>query len=94
MFISCTLLLEIQQTYRMKELKQLLFGKISKEKMELFSKEIKLLNEKFELKESQKIEYNILISWNTGKNKNLIKITDLDKSIENEVVSVFNKIYK
>lgn len=78
----------------MKEIKQLLNGKVSKEKMELFSREIKLLNEKFKLKESEKIENNILINWNAGINKNQIKITDLDKKIENEVLSLFNKIYK
>lgn len=78
----------------MKEIKQLLYGKVSKEKMELFSREIELLNEKFELRESEKIENNILINWNAGINKNQIKITDLDKKIENEVLSLFNKIYK
>ncbi|WP_166388001.1 hypothetical protein [Polaribacter sp. 11A2H] len=78
----------------MKEIKQLLYGKVSKEKMELFSKEIQLLNEKFELKESEKIENNILINWNAGINKNQIKITDLDKKIEKEILSLFNQIYK
>lgn len=78
----------------MKEVKQLLYGKVSKEKMELFSREIKLLNEKFELRESEKIENNILINWNASINKNQIKITDLDKKIENEVLSLFNQIYK
>ncbi|WP_397447768.1 hypothetical protein [Polaribacter sp. R77954] len=78
----------------MKEIKQLLYGKVSKEKMELFSREIKLLNEKFELRESEKIENNILVNWNAGINKNQIKITDLDKKIENEVLSLFNQIYK
>jgi hypothetical protein len=78
----------------MKEIKQLLYGKVSKEKMELFSREIKLLNEKFELRESEKIENNILINWNSSINKNQIKITDLDKKIENEVLSLFNQIYK
>jgi len=78
----------------MKEFKQLLFGKVSKEKMELFSKEIELLNTKFDLKESEKIENNILINWNAGINKNQIIITGLDKNIEKEVLSLFNQIYK
>ena len=78
----------------MKEFKQLLYGKVSKEKMDLFSKEIELLNKKFDLKESEKIENNILINWNAGINKNQIKITDLDKKSENEVLSLFNQICK
>lgn len=78
----------------MKEIKQLLYGKVSKEKIELFSREIELLNEKFELKESEKIENNILISWDAGINKNRIEINGLDKKIENEVLSLFNQIYK
>ncbi|MBT8243920.1 MAG: hypothetical protein HKP48_07895 [Winogradskyella sp.] len=78
----------------MKEIKQLLYGKVSKEKIELFSREIELLNERFELKESEKIENNILINWNAGINKNRIEINGLDKKIENEVISLFNQIYK
>ena len=78
----------------MKEIKQLLYGKVSKEKIELFSREIELLNERFELKESEKIENNILISWDAGINKNRIEINGLDKKIENEVLSLFNQIYK
>lgn len=78
----------------MKEIKQLLYGKVSREKIELFSREIELLNERFELKESEKIENNILINWDAGINKNRIEINGLDKKIENEVLSLFNQIYK
>jgi hypothetical protein len=78
----------------MKEIKQLLYGKVSKDKMELFSEEIELLNEKFMLRKSEKIEHNILINWNTGINKNQIKITGLDNKIENEVLLLFNQIFK
>lgn len=78
----------------MKEIKELLYGKVSKEKIELFSREIELLNEKFELKESEKIENNILISWDAGINKNRIEINGLDKKIQNEVLSLFDQIYK
>jgi hypothetical protein len=78
----------------MKEIKEFLYGKASKEKMELFSKNIEEINIKFDLKDNDKIENHITINWNAGKNKNLIQIKELNKVIESEVLSVFNEIFK
>lgn len=78
----------------MKEIKEFLYGKASKEKIELFSKEIKEINDKFDLKDNDKIENRITINWNAGSNKNLIQIKELNKTIESEVISVFNEIFK
>jgi hypothetical protein len=78
----------------MKELKEFLYGKPSKEQMELFYKKIQELNENFNLENNDKIENHITIDWNAGKNINLIVIKELDISIENEVLTIFNEIFK
>ena len=78
----------------MKDIKEFLYGKSSKEQMERFYKAITDLNERFELEKEDKIENHITINWNAGKNKNSIITTELNQNIENEVNSIFNEIFK
>jgi len=54
----------------MKDIKELLYGKSSKEQMDKFSKAIADLNEKFDLEKDDKIENHITINC---REKNLSK---------------------
>jgi uncharacterized membrane protein YjjP (DUF1212 family) len=84
-------------TTHMKKLSDLLYGKESSDKMELFNKRISELDTKYESELSnESVESKIIVNYSAGNNINSLHFTDekLNLEIVAEVNRIFKKIFK
>jgi hypothetical protein len=81
----------------MKKLSDLLYGKESSDKMELFNKRISELDTKYESELSnESVESKIIVNYSAGNNINSLHFTDekLNLKIVAEVNRIFKEIFK
>jgi uncharacterized membrane protein YjjP (DUF1212 family) len=77
----------------MKKLSDLLYGKESSDKMELFNKRISELDTKYELELSnESVESKIIVNYSDGNNINSLHFTD--EKLNLEIVAEVNRILK
>lgn len=80
----------------MSNLEEILFGKESSRKMDLFSERIKILTEKYSSElGNDTIENKFVINWNVRQNINCLQFRDdkLKTEIVEDVKKIFNNIF-